>query len=54
MLILFLLWFLYIATGVLWLAHTVEKKIIEEYNMIGSLLIVAIWPIHLIYTKFKK
>lgn len=52
--ILFLVWFLYLVLGVLWLNHTVKKDLIDEYNVIGSLIIITIWPIHLFYTKIKK
>lgn len=52
--ILFLVWFLYLTLGVLWLNHTVKKGLINEYNVIGALIIVTIWPIHLFYTKIKK
>ena len=52
--ILFLVWFLYLVLGVLWLNHTFKKNLIDEYNVIGALIIVTMWPIHLFYTKFKK
>jgi hypothetical protein len=50
----FLIWFLYLMIGILWLTHTVQKNIVKEYNVIGSLIIVTTWPIHMFYTKFKK
>jgi hypothetical protein len=52
--LLFLIWFLYLMFGIFWLNYTVQKNIVEEYNVIGSLIIVTVWPIHMFYTKFKK
>lgn len=52
--LLFLIWGVYLFLGILWLNHTIKKDYIKEYNVIGSVMVTVMWPIHLIYTKFKK
>jgi|APGre2960657404_1045060.scaffolds.fasta_scaffold269399_2 hypothetical protein len=54
MILLFSIWTVYTFLGIIWLAYISEKDYIEEYNLIGSIIIVLFWPIHLIYTKFKN
>jgi len=53
MLLAILIWVLYLTLGIFWLFYTVKNNIIKEYNMIGSLILVTVWPIHLLYVKFK-
>lgn len=52
--LLFTLWSLYLSLGIGWLSYTVKKKYLEDYNVIASIIIVVMWPIHMFYTKIKK
>lgn len=52
--LLFLIWGIYLFLGFLWLNHTIKKDYIKEYNVIGTTILVIVWPIHLIYTKVKN
>jgi len=47
-------WFIYLVLGIIWLNHLVKEDYLEEHNVIASLIILMIWPIHMIYTKIKK
>lgn len=54
MLRLFLIWVIYLTLGMLWLVHASKKKYIKEYNLLGSLMLLTTWPLHLFYKKNKK
>jgi hypothetical protein len=51
--IMFLIWALYLILGFLWLCYTIKKNIIKEYNVIGSLILILMWPFHVLHSKFK-
>jgi hypothetical protein len=51
---LFLIWFVYLMIGTIWLNYILQKNIVKEYNVMGSLIIVITWPLHIFYTKLKK
>jgi hypothetical protein len=53
-LLLLALWTVYIGLGIAWLNYLVQKNYLLEHNVIASLIILMIWPIHMIYTKIKK
>jgi hypothetical protein len=54
MLMLFLIWVIYLTLGMLWLVYIIKKKYIREYNLLGSLILLMTWPLHLFYKKNKK
>ena len=53
MIIFLICWVLYLAFGLLWLNHSIKNDIIKEYNMLGSLMLVTLWPIHMLYVKLN-
>jgi hypothetical protein len=57
MLVFWLVWSLYLLCGGLWINWLVLKNKISESNVIASLLIISIWPAHLVFELiryFKK
>lgn len=53
-LLLLALWTVYVGLGIAWLNYLVQKNYLLESNVIASLFILIIWPIHMFYTKIKK
>jgi len=53
LLFLFTLWSLYLGIGFGWLIYATQKKYLKEHNTLGCLIIISIWPLHLIYTKYE-
>jgi len=54
MLLFFLIWLLYLIIGVFYLYTLVNSKNKhKEYNIIGSLVIITIWPFMLINNLIK-
>jgi len=37
-----------------WLYYITTKNLVDEYNVIGTVLILLTWPIHLVYKLIKK
>ena len=57
MLVFWLVWGLYLSCGILWLKWLILKNKLSESNVIASILIVSIWPVHLVFELiryFKK
>lgn len=55
MLVLYGIWVLYVLLGITWLYYFISKRDEEQSdNMIGSLLIVTMWPFHILYELYKK
>ena len=53
--IVFLLWALYLSAGLFWLNFVIQRGLIEEPNVIGSLVAIMIWPIILpLFLRKKK
>lgn len=54
MLLMFYIWSTHLVIGVFWLYITVVNKIIHNYNTVGSLILIVLWPIHVFYLIIKK
>lgn len=55
MLVLYAIWVLYVLLGITWLYYFISKRDDEQSdNMIGSMLIVTMWPFHILYELYKK
>jgi len=51
---LFGIWTLYVLLGIIWLNYFSNKRKIQSENVIGSLMIVTLWPLHIIYELIRK
>lgn len=48
------IWTLYVILGVVWTVYYFNKKNIQSENVIGSMVIALIWPLHIIYNLLKN
>lgn len=53
-LVIFLVWSLYLSIGLFWINWLVNNNLIKEYNVIGSLFMIVIWPFLLPFFRKKK
>ena len=54
LLIFSIVWGLYLSFGMLWLFKLIKDKIIIDFNLIGSLMMVIFWPLHLFFYLIRK
>jgi hypothetical protein len=50
----FIFWSIYVLIGILWLYFLVEDNWTTEWNQLGSIALVVIWPFHIIYYFWRK
>jgi hypothetical protein len=50
----FIFWSIYVLVGILWLYFLVEDSWTTEWNQLGSIALVVIWPFHIIYYFWRK
>ncbi len=54
MIMIFIVWAIYVLLGLLWLNFLVNKDWVNEWNQLGAIFLVCIWPIHIVYYLSKR
>lgn len=50
----FLCWAIYLTIGLIWINWVISNNLVKEPNVIGSLVMITLWPILLPFFRKKK